>query len=151
MSLRSSVEVKDQPNGRSFRETSKLIRRTIWDQIKGVQTLHTPWSFSATLPLKHCYKTPHQIPPGWDSQFLCHICLARVSLVAQRLKHLLAMQETWVLSLGQEDLLEKGMAIHSIILAWRIPLDRGAWRIQSMGSLKVDTTEWLTLSSLQPQ
>ena len=36
-------------------------------------------------------------------------------------KHLPVMQETWVLSLGQEDLLEKGMAIHSIILAWEIP------------------------------
>ena len=43
------------------------------------------------------------------------------SLVAQRLKRLLAMQETWVRSLGQEDLLEKEMATHSSILAWRIP------------------------------
>ena len=37
------------------------------------------------------------------------------------------MQETMVRYLGQEDLLEKGMAIHSSILAWRIPMDRGAW------------------------
>ena len=43
------------------------------------------------------------------------------SLVAQRLKHLLAMRETWVRSLGQEDPLEKEMATHSSILAWRIP------------------------------
>ena len=137
MSLRSSVEVKDQPNGRSFRETSKLIRRTIWDHIKGVQTLHTPWSFSATLPLKHCYKTPHQIPPGWDSQFLCHICLARVSLVAQRLKHLLAMQETWVRSLCQEDPLEKEMATYSSTLAWRIPWTEDPGGLQSTGSQRV--------------
>ena len=41
--------------------------------------------------------------------------------VAQMVKNLLAMQETWVLSLGQEDPLEKGMATHSSILAWRIP------------------------------
>ena len=34
----------------------------------------------------------------------------------------------WLQSLGQEDLLEKGMATHSIILAWRIPMDKGAWR-----------------------
>ena len=73
---------------------------------------------------------------------------SRDELVAQMVKHLPVMQETWVLSLGQEDLLEKGMAKHSIILAWRIPLDGGAWRIQSMGSLRVDTTERLTLSSL---
>ena len=37
------------------------------------------------------------------------------------------MRETWVQSLGQEDPLEEGMATHSSILAWRIPMDRGAW------------------------
>ena len=48
------------------------------------------------------------------------------SLVAQRLKHLPAMQETWVLSLGQEDPLEKEMATHSHIMG--NPMDRGAWQ-----------------------
>ena len=43
------------------------------------------------------------------------------SLVAQLLKNLPAMQETWVRPLGWEDPLEKGMATHSSILAWRIP------------------------------
>ena len=43
------------------------------------------------------------------------------SLVAQRLKHLPAMRETWVRSLGRDDPLEKEMATHSSILAWRIP------------------------------
>ena len=37
-------------------------------------------------------------------------------------------QETWVQSLGREDPLEEGMATHSSILAWRIPMDKGAWR-----------------------
>ena len=50
------------------------------------------------------------------------------SLVAQTVKNLPAMQETWVQSLGQEDPLEEGMATHSSILAWRIPVDREAWR-----------------------
>ena len=45
----------------------------------------------------------------------------RASLVAQLVKNLLAMQETWVPSLGCEDPLEKGTATHSSILAWRIP------------------------------
>ena len=45
----------------------------------------------------------------------------RASLVAQRLKHLLAMLETWVRSLGWEDPLEKEMATHSSILDWEIP------------------------------
>ena len=47
--------------------------------------------------------------------------------MAQKVKNLPAMQETQVQSLGQEDPLEKGMATHSSILAWRIPMDRGAW------------------------
>ena len=45
----------------------------------------------------------------------------RASLVAQRLKRLPVMQETWVQSLGQEDALEKEMPAHSSLLAWRIP------------------------------
>ena len=49
------------------------------------------------------------------------------SLLAQTVKNQLAMQETWVRSLGWEDDLEKGMTIHSSILAWRSPKDRRAW------------------------
>ena len=44
-----------------------------------------------------------------------------------------AMQETWVQSLGWEYLLEKGMATHSSILAWRIHMDRGAWQATGYG------------------
>ena len=51
----------------------------------------------------------------------------RASLIAQLEKNLPPMQETWVQSLGSEDPLEKEMATHSSILAWRIPMDRGAW------------------------
>ena len=47
--------------------------------------------------------------------------------MAQLVKNLPVMQETWVQSLGWEDPLEEGMAIHSSILALRIPMDRGAW------------------------
>ena len=50
------------------------------------------------------------------------------SLVAQMVKNLPAMWETWVQSLGWEDSLEEGMATHSSSLAWRIPMDKGAWR-----------------------
>ena len=48
------------------------------------------------------------------------------SLVAQMVKNLPAMQETWVQSLSWKDPLEEEMATHSSILAWRIPMDRGA-------------------------
>ena len=47
-------------------------------------------------------------------------------MVAQTVKIPPAVQETWVGSLGQEDPLEEGMKTHSSILAWRIPMDRGA-------------------------
>ena len=49
------------------------------------------------------------------------------SLVAQTVKNLPAMYETWVRYLGWEDPLEEVMATHSSILAWRILMDRGAW------------------------
>ena len=57
----------------------------------------------------------------------------------QRLKHLPAMWETWVQSLGREDLLEKEMATHSSILAWIIPWMKELGGLQSMGSQRVRT------------
>ena len=59
------------------------------------------------------------------------------SLVAQILKNLPALQDTWVQSLGWEDLLEKGTATHFSILAWRIPWTEEHGRLQSMGSQRV--------------
>ena len=56
---------------------------------------------------------------------------------AQRVKNLPAVQETHVQSLGREDLLEKGMATHSSILAWEIPWTEELGRLQSMGSQRV--------------
>ena len=60
----------------------------------------------------------------------------RAFLVAQTVKNLPAMWETQVQSLSSEDPLEEGMATHSSILAWRIPMDRGAWRATVCGSTK---------------
>ena len=62
-------------------------------------------------------------------------------MVAQRLKRLPAMWETWVPSLGREDPLEKEMATHSSILAWRIPWMEELGGLQSMGHKESDTTE----------
>ena len=59
------------------------------------------------------------------------------SLVAQMVKHLPTMQETWVQSLGWEDLLEKEMGSYSSILAWKIPRLEEPGRLQSMGSQRV--------------
>ena len=58
-------------------------------------------------------------------------------LVAQTVKNLPAMQETWVQSLGWEDPLQKGMAAHSSILAWRIPRIEGPGGLYSMGLQRV--------------
>ena len=62
-------------------------------------------------------------------------------MVAQTVKNLLAMQETWVQSLGWEDPLEEGMATDSSILAWRIFMDRGAWWATIHGVSESDMTE----------
>ena len=59
------------------------------------------------------------------------------SLVAQVIKRLPALQETQVRSLGQEDPLEKGMATHSSILAWRTPWTEESGRLQSLGLQRV--------------
>ena len=65
------------------------------------------------------------------------------SVAAQMVKNPSAVWETWVRSLGWEDPLEEGMATHSSILAWRIPMDRGAWRatFHAWGHKESDTTE----------
>ena len=64
--------------------------------------------------------------------------LNEASLVAQMVTNLPAMWETWVQSLGWEGPLEESMATHSSILAWIIPMDRGAWRATVNG----DTKSW---------
>ena len=74
----------------------------------------------------------------------------RASLVAQRLKRLPGMRETWVRSRGQEDPLEKEMATHSSTLAWRIPWREEPGGLQSTGSQRVghDCVTSLHLSSM---
>ena len=64
------------------------------------------------------------------------------SLVAQLVKKPPPMEETWIQSLGWEDPLQEGMETHSSILAWRIPIDRGAWWATVHGVAKSQT--WLS-------
>ena len=66
-----------------------------------------------------------------------HFRLLWASLVAQTVKNPPAMQETWVTSLGQENPLEKGMATHSSILAWRVPWTEKPGELQSMALQRV--------------
>ena len=64
---------------------------------------------------------------------------SQASLVAQLVKNLPAMQETPVQFLGQEDPLEEGMATHSSILAWKLPMDKRAWWATVHGVAKSQT------------
>ena len=66
-----------------------------------------------------------------------HTHVIQTSLVAQLVKHLSTIQETWVRSLGREDPLEKEMAIHSSTIAWKIPWTEEPGRLQSLRSQRV--------------
>ena len=70
-------------------------------------------------------------------RFSTHVHIHWNSLVAQTVKSLPAVQETWVQSLGREDPLEKEMATHSSIFAWKTPWTEKPGRLQSMGSKRV--------------
>ena len=72
--------------------------------------------------------------------------IPRASLVAQMVQNLPAMRETWVRSLGWEEPLEEGLATHSSVLAWRIPMDSEAWQAAVYGPWsckELDMTERL--------
>ena len=89
---------------------------------------------------KHCNKTEHCL-----NTFISRPDMG-ASLVAQRLKHLPAMRETWALSLGWEDPLEKEMADPSSILAWRIPWTEEPGRLQPTGSQSLTQLSNLTFT-----
>ena len=79
-----------------------------------------------------CWAAVYGVVQSWTrlkqlSSICIYIYLHWASLVAQMVKNLPATQDTGVWSLGWEDPLEEGMATHLSILAWRIPVDRGAW------------------------
>ena len=123
---------------------SPLILPPVWkffpthaQIMTGTLNLGPPWrSFSeSTFPCSRfreaCIKEQHWMDGLWI--LATSPGFERASLVAQMVKNEPAMQENWVLSLGREDLLEKGMGTHSSVLAWRIPWTEEADRLQSMG------------------
>ena len=75
---------------------------------------------------------------------MTHFRLLRASLVAQIVKNMSAMQETWVQSLGWIEPLEEGMSTPSNIPAWTIPWTEKPGRLQSWSRKESDTTEWLS-------
>ena len=73
--------------------------------------------------------------------------IIQASLVAQLVKNPPEKQETWVRSLCWEDALEKGMATHSSVLAWRMPTDRGVWRAAVNGVAQRDSNNRIPVST----
>ena len=114
-------------------------RGTSWprDQTQVSCLLH--WQMGSS-PLA----TPRKAPPPPHTHNLNHQGRGP-SLGAQMVKNLLVMQETRVQSLGWNNALEKGMAIHSSTLAWRIPWTEETGRLQSMGFQRL-RHDWVTLS-----
>ena len=93
---------------------------------------------------------PLECPPigsEWAGYLYAHLSPGWASLAAPMVKNPSAMQETWVRSVGWEHPLEKGMATHSSILAWRIPWTEEPGRLQSMGSQRV-RHDWATKTHL---
>ena len=104
---------------------------------------------------KHLFRLFHKMCCKARTNFLAYPCMYPIyiyihtyihthtciwtSLVTQPVKNLLAMQKTWVWSLGWEDSLEEGMVTHSSILDWRIPTVRGAWKTTVHGVAKSRT------------
>ena len=81
--------------------------------------------------------------PQWGRKIPKYLEFRGTSLVAQTVKRLPAMQETWVRSLGREHLLEEEMATYSSTLAWKIPWTEEPGRLQSMGLQRVGH-DWAT-------
>ena len=108
---------------------------------------------SRTRPLRVALGTPiilwawnkvaSLIPQSYWEGYIFAYIISEASLLAQLVKNLPVIQETWVLSLGWEDPLEEGMATHSSILAWRIPTAGGAWQATVHGFAK----SWTQLSN----
>ena len=73
--------------------------------------------------------------------YIQYLSISWASLIAQLVKNLPAMQQTWVQFLGRDDPLEKEMVTHSSIVAWRIPWTEEPGRLQSMGLQESDTIE----------
>ena len=126
----------------SISETWLRQQANMWTDRQGILQSCYPWR-QLLGHLQLCKMAPNRLPKRlyqhtvlaardecyhmyMHQQRVC-TCGQRASLLAQRVNNEPATQMTWVWSLSREDPLEKGIATNSSLLAWRIPLDRGAW------------------------
>ena len=146
---KSQLIGKDYDTGKNWRQKDKWQQRTRW-----LESITDSMGFPSSSAGKECTcnaGNPSSIPgsgssPGESIGY--PLQYSWVSLVAQMVRNLPAMWDAWVWSLDWEGPLEDGMATHSSILAWRIPMDRGAWWLQSMGSQRAGH-DWSTKHSTQ--
>ena len=90
------------------------------------------WAFRYKFLYVHVFISPEYMPMSRTAMLYGYSMCNLGFLVAQRVKRLPAMRETWVRSLGQEDPLEKELAPHSSTLAWKIPWTEKPGGLQSM-------------------
>ena len=117
-----------------------------WLTLPGKKNVNFVFSKESKLVSIYQYDILHRV-----SEITVDLTISWISLVAQMVKNLPSVPETWVWSLGQEDPLEKGMATHSSILAWRIPWTEEPGGLQSMGNHKeMDMTKRLSHTHYNP-
>ena len=119
--------------------------RILWDG----EGVHSTWKGEETHDCRG--EKVQQVLEMMSSRIWPPLQESRASLVAQMVTNLPAMWETWVRSLGQEDPLEKEMATHSSILAWRIPWQKSLVGYSPWGGKESDMTDQLTLLVLRDQ
>ena len=128
-----------------------------YSQLLIFHSVASPWGFPGSLAGKESTynaEDPGLIPgsgrsPGEVIGYPLQYSWA--SLVAQMVKNLPAMWETWIRSLGWENPLKNSTATHSSILAWRIPRDIGAWWTTVHGVADLDLTKWLKSAQSLPE
>ena len=138
--FRSPMSEKEKWKG-----SRSVVSNSVPPQRQQPTRLLHPWDFSRQeywsgfplpSPLPQSHPSGLSQCTGPEPFLKCIHRSRRASLVAQMVKNSPAMQETWVQSLGQEDILEKEMTTHSSILAWRIPWTEEPGGLQSMWSQK---------------
>ena len=153
------LEPKASPQTRSFPGTEQHLTLT-WP-LHICESHHHLFSSPGRRPELFFFSTPQLLYFFLSQAISCQVIhlhfhlfskyllgpFHKSSLVAQTVKCLLTTRETWVRSLGWEDLLEKEMATHSSILAWKIPWTEEPGRLQSMGLQRVGH-DWATFTLL---
>ena len=131
-----AITLQLQRNFKKFCRNNAKNLLTLFNQILQLLTSHITLKSRELLAISHCYLICMHAK---SNHFICTRLCATLwtSLVAQRVKCLPTMRETWVQSLGWEYPLEKEMATHSSIVVWRIPWTEKSGRLQSMGSQRV--------------